>query len=143
MNKTYISNDKLKPTWYLVNAKDITLGRLSTVVSNILIGKNQCTYTPHSIKTSYVIIINSAYIKVSGQKKHQKLYKKHSGRPGGLKIESFVELQSRLPNKILEKAIKGMLPKNSLRHKLFNNLKIYSGPKHPHNAQNPQKITTH
>nr|YP_009244001.1 ribosomal protein L13 [Sporolithon durum]AMK96243.1 ribosomal protein L13 [Sporolithon durum] len=142
MNKTYIPSQKLEQKWYLINAKNLTLGRLSTKISTILTGKNNPIYTPHFINTSYIIIINSAYIKVTGKKFFQKLYKRHSGKPGSLKVENFTKLQSRLPNKIIEKSIKGMLPKNNLGHKLFTHLKIYPGSKHPHNAQNPQQLIT-
>ncbi len=137
MNKTYILKKNLTPSWYLLDAKDKTLGRISTQIANILKGKNCSSYTPHCINMSYIIVINAELIQVSGQKKSQKIYYRHSGRPGSLKKESFGQLQKRIPNRIIEKAVKGMLPKNILGRKLFTHLKVYSRALHPHNAQNP------
>lgn len=137
MNKTYIPKKDLSHNWYLLDAKDKTLGRISTQIANLLKGKNQSSYTPHCINMSYIIVINAEYVQVSGQKKSQKIYSRHSGRPGSLKKENFEQLQRRIPNRIIEKAVKGMLPKNALGRKLFTHLKVYSGALHPHNAQNP------
>nr|QCI05350.1 ribosomal protein L13 [Compsothamnion thuyoides] len=136
-NKTYISNNKQKKEWYLINAKNKTLGRLSTEIAILLKGKNFIQYTPYQIPSTYIIVINSSYINVTGKKKQSIVYKKHSGRPGGLKEEKFMSLQKRLPNKIIEHSIKGMLPKNKLGRKLFTHLKIYSQDYHPHQAQKP------
>ena len=137
MNKTYLEKETNQLQWFLIDAKNQTLGRLSTKIASALNNKGNILYTPYQKKQYKIIVVNARYIKVSGQKQYQKTYYKHSGRPGGLKKELFFKLQQRIPNKILEKAVKGMLPKNALGRKLFTNLKVYHGPNHPHNAQNP------
>nr|YP_010985930.1 ribosomal protein L13 [Grateloupia asiatica]WOL36848.1 ribosomal protein L13 [Grateloupia asiatica] len=142
MNKTYIPTQESKKNtkWYLIDAKNETLGRLSTNAAKILRGKNETTYTPYLENNTYIIIKNAKLIQVTGEKKHQKIYRRHSGRPGGLKSETFLELQKRIPTRIIEKSIKGMLPKGPLGRKLFTRLRVYSGDKHPHEAQQPQQI---
>lgn len=140
MNKTHVPNLNKLPKWYLIDAKNKSLGRLSTKIAQILKGKNNVDYTPHIINKTYVIIINAKSIQVSGSKKVKKLYRRHSGRPGGLKTENFIQLQQRIPARIIEKSIKGMLPKNILGRQLFTHLKIYSDSSHPHSAQNPTKL---
>ncbi len=139
MNKTYVAKERSNSqvTWFLIDAKDKTLGRLSTVVTRILKNKHSVYYTPYQISQSYIVIVNASLVKVSGQKKQQKTYYRHSGRPGGLKKEKFIQLQKRIPKRIIEKAVKGMLPKNTLGRKMFTYLKIYSGPNHPHKANKP------
>ena len=107
----------------------------------ILRGKRKAEYTPHLDTGDFVIIINAEKVAVTGKKRTQKLYRRHSGRPGGMKTETFAKLQQRLPERILEHAIKGMLPKNSLGKQLFTKLKVYAGPTHPHEAQQPKEIT--
>lgn len=143
MNKTLILKHGKTPNtrWYIVDAKEKNLGRLSTKIVSILQGKNSALYTPHVNPMQYIVIINAKYINLTGQKKYQKVYKRHSGRPGGLKITTFAEMYNKSPNKILEKSIKGMLPKTTLGQKLFSQLKIYSDNKHPHIAQQPKTIT--
>lgn len=144
MNKTYIPTQKelnILNTWYLIDAKDKELGRISTVISTILRGKNEATYTPYLYNKQNIIVINAKEIHVTGNKKYQKVYRRHSGRPGGLKIETFDKLQQRIPNRILEKSIKGMLPKGPIGKNLFKKLKIYSGNSHPHLAQKPHLIS--
>lgn len=137
MNKTYIAKNNLDHQWFYIDAKDKTLGRISTQIASNLKNKYSIYYTPHQISNSRIIVINANKVKVSGQKKYQKLYRRHSGRPGGLKKETFIQLQKRIPERIIEKAIKGMLPKNALGRRLFTHLKIYSGSTHPHQAQKP------
>nr|QCI07902.1 ribosomal protein L13 [Pleonosporium borreri] len=141
-NKTHIEKDLFKQnkTWYIIDATNKTLGRLSSQVAYLIRGKNNNIYTPYQIQNINIIIINSSLIKLTGKKREQLIYKRHSGRPGGLKIEKFNDLQKRLPNKILEKSIKGMLPKNILGRQLFKQLKIYSHDIHPHSAQKPITI---
>ena len=143
MNKTYIAKQVSEPTWYLVDAKSKTLGRLSTQIAHALKNKHSIYYAPHQIRKSHIVIINASFIKVSGEKKYQKIYRKHSGRPGGLKQENFMHLQQRIPERIIEKAIRGMLPKNALGRKLFTYLKIYSGPNHPHESNFLVHLPTH
>ena len=142
MNKTYIPrNDNLKQAkWYLIDANNETLGRLSTLVASMLKGKHQQHYTPYLINKNYIIIINSENILVTGRKKDQKTYTRHSGQPGGLKIEKFKDLKKRIPNRIIEHAVKGMLPKGSLGKQLFRQIKIYPNNIHPHLAQKPSTI---
>lgn len=141
MNKTFLpSQDNLEQTWYVVDAEDQRLGRLATEVARILRGKNKPTYTPHLDTGDFVIVVNAEKVDVTGKKRNQKLYRRHSGRPGGMKVETFDDLQSRVPERIVEQAVKGMLPKNSLGRKLFTKLKVYSGPDHPHQAQKPQAL---
>nr|YP_007878207.1 50S ribosomal protein L13 [Calliarthron tuberculosum]AGA63818.1 50S ribosomal protein L13 [Calliarthron tuberculosum] len=140
MNKTFISKDDQQVKWYLVDAKNQTLGRLSSQIASTLKGKNNFHYTPDRINNSYIIVINAKDIQVTGNKKLQKLYYKHSGRPGGLKTETFEQLQKRIPTRIIEKSVKGMLPKNTLGRQLFRHLKVYSGNSHPHNCQKPTNL---
>ena len=143
MNKTYIpKNIKNKEIqWYLVDAKNKNLGRLSTKIALMLKGKNDIEYAPYINSMNYIIIINAKYINITGQKRSQKLYKRHSGRPGGLKTETFDSLNQRIPTRIIEKSIRGMLPKNTLGRQLFRQVKIYTDNNHPHVAQHKQIIT--
>nr|YP_010471060.1 50S ribosomal protein L13 [Synarthrophyton patena]UVF62889.1 50S ribosomal protein L13 [Synarthrophyton patena] len=141
MNKTYIPKKNKHSSWYLIDAKNQTLGRICTNIASILKGKNNSSYTPNLINNAHIIIINASCVKVSGEKQSQKIYYRHSGRPGSLKKENFEQLQKRIPNRIIEKAVKGMLPKNILGRKLFTHLKVYSGALHPHKAQNPKILS--
>jgi large subunit ribosomal protein L13 len=141
MNKTSLpSTDTLQRQWYLVDAENQTLGRLASEVAAVLRGKNKPTYTPHLDTGDFVVVINADKIRVSGNKPTQKLYRRHSGRPGGMKTETFAHLQARIPERIVEKAIKGMLPHNALGRQLFRKLKVYKGSEHPHAAQQPQVL---
>jgi large subunit ribosomal protein L13 len=141
MNKTPLpSIDSLERQWYLVDAENQTLGRLASEVASVLRGKNKPCYTPHLDAGDFVIVINADKVKVSGNKTTQKVYRRHSGRPGGMKTETFAHLQARLPERIVEKAIKGMLPHNALGRQLFRKLKVYKGTEHPHTAQKPQPL---
>nr|YP_009397907.1 ribosomal protein L13 [Sonderella linearis]ARW67093.1 ribosomal protein L13 [Sonderella linearis] len=136
-NETHIPKINNNINWYIIDAKDKTLGRLSSKIASILKGKNNISYTSYQENNIKIIVINSAQIKVTGNKNKFKTYKKHSGKPGGLKIKTFNELQQKMPNKIIEHSIKGMLPKNSLGRKLFKKLKVYSNTNHPHDGQQP------
>lgn len=141
MNKTPLpSVDSLDRQWFVVDAENQTLGRLATEVASVLRGKNKPCYTPHLDAGDFVIIINADKVRVSGNKASQKLYRRHSGRPGGMKTETFAHLQARLPERIVEKAVKGMLPHNALGRQLFRKLKVYKGTEHPHTAQKPQPL---
>ncbi|EKV01531.1 LSU ribosomal protein L13P [Leptolyngbya sp. PCC 7375] len=142
MFKTYIPPvQEIDKKWYVVDAADKRLGRLATEIANILRGKNKPTFTPNMDTGDFVIVINAEKVNVTGNKRQQKLYRRHSGRPGGMKVETFDQLQNRIPERIIEKAVKGMLPKNALGRKLFTNLKVYAGPEHPHTAQQPETIS--
>jgi large subunit ribosomal protein L13 len=140
-NKTYLHQGETKTSWYIIDAKEQRLGRISTNIANIVRGKKENDYASNKNHNNYVIVINSKYIKVTGKKSNQKLYKRHSGKPGSMKVETFHQLQKRIPNRIIEKAIKGMLPKGRLGRKLFTQIKIYEEEQHQHDAQKPQVIT--
>lgn len=138
MTKTLVpSLENIEKKWYVIDAEGQRLGRLASEIAMILRGKNKATYTPHLDTGDFVIVINAEKVVVTGKKPEQKLYRRHSGRPGGMKIETFSQLQARIPERIVEKAVKGMLPKNSLGRKLFTKLKVYTGSEHPHQAQQP------
>ncbi len=141
MNKTSVpSSDSINRQWHLVDAENQTLGRLATEVAALLRGKNKPYFTPHLDTGDFVVVVNAEKIRVTGNKGQQKLYRRHSGRPGGMKTETFQALQDRLPERIVEKAIKGMLPHNALGRQLFRKLKVYKGSSHPHEAQQPQTL---
>lgn len=141
MTKTYLPPvDAIERNWYLVDAADQRLGRLASEIANVLRGKNKPTFTPHMDTGDFVIVINAEKIDVTGRKRSQKLYRRHSGRPGGMKTETFAKLQARLPERIVEQAVKGMLPKTTLGRQLFTKLKVYAGSDHPHQAQMPQTL---
>lgn len=126
--------------WYVVDATDISLGRLSTVVASILRGKNKPTYTPHVDTGDYVIVVNAEKIKLTGNKASDKLYARHSGYPGGLTQVSAGDLRANKPERLIELSIKGMLPKNSLGRKQFKKLFVYAGPDHKQAAQMPEEL---
>ncbi|NJL63341.1 MAG: 50S ribosomal protein L13 [Methylacidiphilales bacterium] len=139
--KTYLPPvSTLKGDWYVIDAADQRLGRLATEIAMILRGKRKPEYTPHLDTGDFVIVVNAEKITVTGKKRSQKLYRRHSGRPGGMKTETFAKLQDRLPERIIEQAVKGMLPKNSLGKQLFTKLKVYAGETHPHAAQQPKEL---
>nr|QCI07672.1 ribosomal protein L13 [Nitophyllum punctatum] len=140
-NITHITKSTNQPQWYVVDAKNHNLGRLSSKIAYILKGKNDSHYIPYVRNKVYIIILNSKLIKITGNKKNQKMYRRHSGKPGGLKTETFEQLQQRLPNKIIEKSIKGMLPKNTTGRRLFTQIKVYPDHQHPHTAQQPLPLT--
>jgi len=127
-------------TWYIVDAEGLRLGRMASECAKILIGKDKPTFTPGADVGDNVIIVNCEKVIVTGNKAQDKLYRRHSGRPGGMKVESYEELQKRIPERIVEKAIVGMLPKNSHGRNLFRHLKVYKGSSHPHEAQQPQPL---
>ena len=138
MNKTSTpSLTTIKRNWFLVDAEGQTLGRLASEIANVLRGKNKPSFTPHLDTGDFVIVVNAEKIEISGKKASQKLYRRHSGRPGGMKIEKFENLRDRIPERIIEQAVKGMLPHNSLGRQQFKKLKVYKGSEHPHDAQNP------
>ena len=141
MKETIVNSQKLTTKkWYLIDADEQILGRLASKVSRILMGKDKKTYTPFLENGDYVIIINAQKIKTTGKKDKQKLYRNHSGFPGGMRIEKYSSLIERRPEKIVEQAIKGMLPKGPLGRTIYKNLKVYKGSEHPHIAQSPELI---
>lgn len=131
---------KANKKWVLVDAEGLRLGRMSSEVAKLLLGKHKATFTPGADVGDAVVIVNAEKVIVTGNKAKDKLYRRHSGRPGGMKIESYEELQARIPERIVEKAIVGMLPKNAHGRNLFRNLKVYKGSEHPHEAQAPEPI---
>ena len=137
--KSYKNTD-LDKNWLLLDAKDETLGRLSSKIASILMGKNKAQYTPHNDLGDYVVVVNAEKIKVTGNKNTQKRYYRHTGYPGGLKSSTFSEIIEKDPVNIILKAVKGMLPKNKLSNSMISKLKIYAGNNHPHAGQNPIKI---
>ena len=137
--KSYKNTD-LDNNWLLLDAKDETLGRLSSKIASILMGKNKAQYTPHNDLGDYVVVVNAEKIKVTGNKNTQKRYYRHTGYPGGLKSFTFSEIIEKDPENIILKAVKGMLPKNKLSNSMISKLKIYAGDNHPHAGQNPVKI---
>ena len=140
MTKTYVPpHDTVERNWHVIDAEGQRLGRLATEIATILRGKNKPNFTPNMDTGDFVIVVNADKVVVTGRKDSQKLYRRHSGRPGGMKTETFAQLQARIPERIIEQAVKGMLPKNSLGRKQFTKLKVYAGPEHPHQAQNPQE----
>ena len=136
--KTYSAKPlEVERKWWLIDAEGQTLGRLASTIANLLRGKNKPQYTPHVDTGDFVVVINSSKVVVSGNKETDKKYYRHSGYPGGLKVETFKSLMEKNPVVAVEKAVKGMLPHNTLGQEQFNKLKVYAGAEHPHQAQNP------
>lgn len=139
--KTYHAKPgEVEREWLLVDAEDMVLGRLASEVAQILRGKNKPVYTPHVDTGDFVVVINAEKIKVTGAKVTDKVYSRHTGFAGGLKQETFDQVLAKHPERIIERAVKGMLPKNSLGRAMYKKLKVYAGPDHPHAAQQPRKI---
>lgn len=142
MNKTYMANAQtVERKWFVVDATDLVLGRLSTEVATLLKGKHKPTYTPHVDCGDYVIIVNSDKVALTGNKLDDKLYYRHSGYPGGLKSRTAKRMLELQPQKVLEKSIRGMLPKNRLGEDMYRKLYVYAGSEHPHQAQKPEVYT--
>ncbi len=125
--------------WYLIDASGKTLGRLASKIAHILRGKHKPEFTPHVDTGDYIVVINAEKVAVTGSKLTDKHYEHYTGYPGGLKTISFDKLQKRFPARIIEKAVKGMLPKNPLGYAMLSKLKVYAGSSHPHQAQNPKE----
>lgn len=142
MKNTYMANqDSLNREWLVIDATDLTVGRLASEVASILRGKHKPTFTPHVDCGDYVIIINAEKVKFTGNKLEDKIYYRHTNHPGGLKEETAGKLLARKPERIMEKAIKGMLPKTKLGRQMYRNLYVYAGQEHPHAAQQPKEYT--
>ena len=127
-------------SWYVVDAENRTLGRLASAVAHRLRGKHKPEYTPHVDTGDYIIVVNAAKVRVTGNKETDKIYHRHSGYPGGIKSTSLARMRQTHPERIVEKAVKGMLPRNPLGRAMFKKLKVYAGPDHPHAAQQPHPI---
>lgn len=126
--------------WYVVDAEDKTLGRIATEIAHRLRGKHKPEYTPHVDTGDYIVVVNADKVRVTGNKFEGKKYYRHSGYPGGIKEMNFKDMQARHPERIIEKAVKGMLPRNPLGRAMFKKLKVYAGGEHPHTAQQPQPL---
>ncbi|MDE1163258.1 MAG: 50S ribosomal protein L13 [Acidobacteriaceae bacterium] len=137
MSTTIPSGKNIERKWYVLDAEGQTLGRLASKAASILAGKLNPLYTPYIDMGDHVIVINAEKIHVTGQKAQQKLYRRYTGFPGGLREEGFTKLLARRPEKIAEEAIKGMLPKSKLGRQMATKLKVYKGSEHPHKAQQP------
>jgi large subunit ribosomal protein L13 len=141
--KTYVATPADRErNWLLVDASGQTLGRLATQIADVLRGKRKPTYTPHVDTGDFVIVVNAEKIAVTGNKRAEKRYYRHSGYPGGLKSRTLAEMLDRRPEEVIRLAVKGMLPRNRLARKQLTKLKVYAGPEHPHAAQQPQPMET-
>lgn len=132
--------ENIQRDWHVVDARGQTLGRLATQVATLLRGKHKPIYTPHVDCGDYVIVVNAEKIHVTGNKMNQKIYYRHSGYPGGLKQVTLRDQLQKFPDRVVEQAVRGMLPKNRLGRRMFKKLKVYAGPNHPHEAQQPKPV---
>lgn len=131
---------EVRRDWFVVDATDKVLGRLATEVARRLRGKHKAIFTPHVDTGDYIVVVNAEKLRVTGAKAEQKMYYRHSQFAGGLKTTNFTKMQAQFPTRVLEKAVKGMLPKGPLGSAMFRKLKVYAGPDHPHTAQQPQEL---
>ena len=139
--KTYTAKpETVKREWFVIDAEGETLGRLATLVASRLRGKHKPEYTPHVDTGDYIVVINADKVAVTGAKAQDKMYYRHTGYPGGIREINFTDLQTRKPGRVVELAVKGMLPKNPLGRAMFTKLKVYAGTAHPHAAQQPQEL---
>jgi len=139
--KTYVATPANRQRdWYVVDADGQTLGRLATRIADALRGKRKPEYTPHVDTGDFVIVVNAEKIRVTGDKLHQKVYWRHSGYPGGIRSRTLEEMLARRPEEVIRKAVKGMLPRNRLARAQLTKLKVYAGPEHPHQAQQPETM---
>lgn len=139
--KTFTAkNETVQRDWYVVDAAGQTLGRLATEIASRLRGKHKPEYTPHVDTGDYIVVINAEQVRVTGNKTSDKIYYSHTGFPGGIKEISFEKLIAKAPERVLEAAVKGMLPRNPLGRDMYRKLKVYAGTNHPHTAQQPQEL---
>ncbi|MGX8797200.1 50S ribosomal protein L13 [Fusibacter sp. JL298sf-3] len=139
--KSYVAKPlEIERKWYVVDAEGKTLGRLASEVAKILRGKHKAIYTPHVDTGDFVIVINAEKVRVTGKKVDQKMYRWHTGYIGNMKERTFREMNQRQPEKIVELAVKGMLPHNTLGRQMYRKLKVYAGPEHKHEAQKPEVL---
>ena len=139
--KSYMARPlEVERKWYVVDAEGKHLGRLATEIVRVLRGKNKPQYTPHVDVGDFVVVVNADRVVVTGRKAEQRVYRRHSGYPGGMKETSYEQMLARKPTEVLRKAVYGMMPKSRLARKQFKKLKIYAGPEHPHSAQDPQEL---
>jgi large subunit ribosomal protein L13 len=141
MMKSYMARPlEVERRWYVVDAEGKHLGRLATEIVRVLRGKNKPQYTPHVDVGDFVVVVNADRVAVTGRKAEQRVYRRHSGYPGGMKETSYEQMFARKPTEVLRKAVYGMMPKTRLARRQFKKLKIYAGPQHPHAAQDPQTL---
>ena len=139
--RTYVATpENRERAWHVVDAEGKTLGRLATRIADVLRGKHKPVYTPHCDTGDFVVVVNAEKIAVTGRKRAQKTYYRHSGYPGGLRSRTLEEMLDRQPEEVIRKAVKGMLPRNKLGRAQLAKLKVYAGPDHPHQAQQPQPL---
>lgn len=138
MSTQFPSGTELKRNWYVLDAENAVLGRLATQAARLLMGKHKPIYTPFLDTGDHVVVINAGKIRLTGRKEQQKLYRRHSGYPGGLKEESARKVRARTPIRLVEQAVSGMLPKTKLGKQMYRKLQVYAGDKHPHQAQKPE-----
>jgi large subunit ribosomal protein L13 len=140
-HKTYSPRaSELTHEWWVVDATDLPLGRLASEVARLLRGKHKPTFAPHLDGGDYVVVVNAEKVAVTSDKTKEKIYYRHSGYPGGIKAETFEVLRRRRPEAVIERAVRGMLPKNRLGRRMIRKLKVYAGPDHPHSAQSPRPL---
>ena len=132
--------EEVQRDWFVVDAEEKTLGRLASKIAHRLRGKHKAEYTPHVDTGDYIVVINAEKVKVTGAKATDKMYHHHTGYPGGIKSISFEKLIDKAPERVLQRAVKGMLPRNPLGRAMFKKLKVYAGAEHPHAAQQPQAL---
>ena len=140
MKTVSIRAQDVEHSWLVVDAEDKILGRLATEIARRLRGKHKPEYTPHVDTGDFIIVVNAEKVRVTGNKTSDKIYYRHSGYPGGINAISFEHLRDSHPERIIERAVKGMLPRNPLGRAMFRKLKVYAGPEHPHSAQQPQTL---
>ena len=139
--KTYMAKPaEISRKWYVIDAKDKNLGRMASEIASILRGKNKPIFTPHADTGDFVIVINASEVALTGNKLEQKMYRYHTGYPGGLKEIKYRDMIAKKPEKVIELAVKGMLPKNSLGRTMYKKLFVYAGPEHEHTAQKPEVL---
>ncbi len=138
MKTTIPSASQIQRRWLVLDAKDRPLGRLAVQAANLLRGRGKAMYTPHVDTGDFVVIVNAARVRLTGKKESQKIYQRFSGYRGGLKEQTAAEVRSKHPERMVEQAVKGMLPKNALNRNAFRRLKVYAGEEHPHEAQKPE-----
>ena len=140
MKTESIKSSEIVRNWYLVDAKEKTLGRLASGIAQILRGKNKVNFTPHMDMSDFIVVINADKVILTGNKENSKEYWRHTGYPGGQKTVSYKKMLEIYPDRVISNAVKGMLPHNKLGRKLLKHLKVYRGDVHPHEAQNPEKL---
>src|SRR6266508_6939521 len=139
--RTYVASAKSADSrWHVIDANGQVLGRVATLAARLLQGKHKAVYTPFIDTGDHVVVVNAAQVKLTGRKEYQKIYRRHSGYEGGLREERAVVVRKRQPIRLVEEAVRGMLPKTKMGDAMYRKLKVYAGPEHPHSAQQPKKI---